>query len=187
MKMKNDNVYPRYVLWKGIMFPSLEICSLKRNDDGWLMEGSLTAKFRETGQTIVYQIFSDCNFNSLSAYIEVVSPWNKKRVDLQLRGGNWFVNGKIREDLAECRDVDLELSPATNTLPIRRSAVRIGEKVELVAAWIRVPDLTVEPLRQSYERISETMYLYKSNNFQAKLEVDEIGLVTSYEGVWQKW
>ncbi|MDA8142877.1 MAG: hypothetical protein M0T81_02725 [Thermoplasmatales archaeon] len=83
--MKNDNGYSRYALWKGIMFPSMEICGLKRNDGGWLMECSLTAKFRETGQTIVYQIFSDCNFNSLSAYIEAVSPWNKKRVDLQLR------------------------------------------------------------------------------------------------------
>jgi hypothetical protein len=91
-------------------------------------------------------------------------------------------------ELAEFVDVDLEISPSTNTLPIRRLNLAIGESRELTAAWVRFPELTVEPLAQRYTRLAERRYRYESvvSGFTAELEVDDLGLVVTYEGLWQR-
>lgn len=153
---------------------------------GWLLIGSLTAKYKETNLTLAYQIDSDFRFRSKRASVEVVSLENEKKIDLEFREVEWYVGGTKRGDLEMCTDVDLELTPSTNTLPIRRNSVGIGEKIETMAAWIRVPSLKVEPVRQSYERVSQSEYIYMSGNFHAKLEVNEVGLVTNYEGIWEE-
>jgi hypothetical protein len=85
-------------------------------------------------------------------------------------------------------DVDLGFSPVTNTLPIRRLDPAIGEAVAVTAAWVRFPELTVEPLSQRYIRLAERRYRYESAGgaFVAEIEVDDLGLVTTYEGGWRR-
>jgi hypothetical protein len=58
----------------------------------------------------------------------------------------------------------------------------------IVAAWVRFPDLALEPLPQEYERLAESRYRYSSRggSFVAQLEVDEHGLVLDYEGQWRR-
>jgi uncharacterized protein len=117
-------------------------------------------------------------------------------LELMVRDGHWFkVNNDHRThssqeieltDLAGCIDVDLGLTPATNTLPIRRLQLEIGETATLMAAWVKFPSLDIVPLEQRYERLSEFSYRYSSTNFTALLEVDELGLVTHYEGGWER-
>jgi hypothetical protein len=65
----------------------------------------------------------------------------------------------------------------------------VGERSGLVkAAWVRFPDLTLQPLPQEYERISEWRYQYSSagGEFVAEIAVDEDGLALNYEGFWQR-
>ena len=85
-------------------------------------------------------------------------------------------------------DVDLGWSPSTNTLPVRRLQLAVGERRDLTAAWVRFPQLAVQPLPQSYTRTGERTWLYESRGaaFRAALEVDEQGLVVDYEGLWRR-
>jgi hypothetical protein len=85
-------------------------------------------------------------------------------------------------------DIDLSLSPATNTLPIRRIAPAIGESVEVTAVWVGFPELAMETLPQRYTRLDERRYRYESNGgaFVAIIEVDDLGLVNRYEGLWER-
>jgi hypothetical protein len=85
-------------------------------------------------------------------------------------------------------DVDLGITPATNTLPIRRLDPAIGESVAVTAAWVRFPELTVESLPQTYTRLAERRYRYESAGgaFVAAIEVDDLGLVIAYEGGWRR-
>jgi uncharacterized protein len=84
-----------------------------------------------------------------------------------------------------CVDVDLGFTPATNTLPIRRLGLEVGEAAELAVAWLRWPTLRVERAEQRYERLARDRYRYSSGDFEADLTVDEHGLVVEYEGVWR--
>lgn len=90
--------------------------------------------------------------------------------------------------VAGCLDVDLAFTPATNILPLRRLGLAVGDSREMTAAWVRFPDLSVEPLAQRYTRLDERRVRYESRGgaFTAELEVDELGLVVRYPPLWER-
>jgi hypothetical protein len=53
---------------------------------------------------------------------------------------------------------------------------------------VKFPSLEVATLPQQSERLSASRYRYESfpHNFVAMLEVDDLGLVRSYEGLWER-
>ena len=76
----------------------------------------------------------------------------------------------------------------TNTLPIRRLDLKVGEAAPVRAAWLRFPSFALEPLEQSYERLDNNMYRYESagGRFVARVGVDDSGLVTDYGDIWSR-
>ncbi len=102
--------------------------------------------------------------------------------------GVWRVSRQPRPDLASCEDIDLSVTPSTNTLPIRRLALEPGDHMNVTAAWVRFPELTVEPLRQRYTRLAANRYRYESldSGFTADLETDDDGLVVLYPNLWAR-
>lgn len=89
--------------------------------------------------------------------------------------------------MSGCIDLDLAFSPSTNLLPIRRLGLDIGEAAEARAAWLRVPDFTLEPLAQVYRRLDVATYRYQSagGRFVTELQVNAAGLVTRYPQLWE--
>jgi hypothetical protein len=102
----------------------------------------------------------------------------------------WTLNGTDCPQVTGCRDVDLSFSPSTNLLPIRRLSLRVGERANVRAAWLRFPTFSLEPLDQEYERVGDSSYRYESAGgaFVAALEVNSVGFVTNYPDLWkQEW
>jgi uncharacterized protein len=103
--------------------------------------------------------------------------------------GAWRVDGRPRPDLAGCLDLDLEASVCTNVLPVRRLALEVGERAAAPAAWLRVPDLRVERLEQTYERLPDeggnSRYDYESpdQDFRCVLVFGPDGLTLDYPGI----
>ncbi len=62
----------------------------------------------------------------------------------------------------------------------------VGETAEIDAAWIRFPELDVVRASQRYTRLADRRYLYQSRTFQAELDVDDLGLVVTYPGIWKR-
>lgn len=98
----------------------------------------------------------------------------------------WLVNGRERRDLFGCTDVDIGVTPASNSLPIRRLNLQIGETRDVVAAWVRFPEFRVDPMRQRYTRIDQNTYLYESveSGYRAELTVGDCAVVEKYVGEW---
>ena len=81
-------------------------------------------------------------------------------------------------------DVDLEASACTNTLPIHRLPLPLGELTEAPAAYVRALDLSVARLDQTYRRLDGRRYDYTSEaDFRAVLEYDAAGLIVDYPGI----
>ena len=99
----------------------------------------------------------------------------------------WQLNGADRSAVDGCIDLDLNFSPVTNLLPIRRLNLEVGEHAEVKAAWLRFPSFELEPLSQVYTRLNEFTYRYSSGGgeFVRDLTVNEVGFVTNYPGFWQ--
>lgn len=99
----------------------------------------------------------------------------------------WTVDGARRADLAAAVDIDLALSPFTNTLPIRRLRLPVGASAEIITAYVGL-DLTVQPDGQRYTRLDEHRYRYEAldGGFEREIEVDDAGLVVDYPGLFAR-
>ena len=98
-------------------------------------------------------------------------------------------DGKVVEALSGCTDIDISATPFTNTLPIRRLGLQQGERREIRAAYLAIPALTIEPVRQAYTCIAAgKTYLYEGlfRDFRAHLDVDEHGLVLDYPSLFRR-
>ena len=103
--------------------------------------------------------------------------------DGRVQGGAW--DGEL-PDLSAARDIDLENSPLTNTMPILREGFREGGSGEFTMAFVLMPTLRVDASRQGYEHVrrdgnvSVVRYLSLESDFRADLELDEDGLLVFY-------
>lgn len=97
-------------------------------------------------------------------------------------GRRWRFNGAECPAVAGCIDLDLNFSPSTNLLPIRRLGLAIGQEAEVRAAWLRFPSFSLEPLEQRYRRVDAATYRYESGGgrFTSELRVNVAGFVTQY-------
>ena len=136
-----------------------------------------------------YEIQCDGLWQTRHADISLHDGKVDRALQISAENGRWYANGNLHESVNGCLDIDLGWSPSTNTLPIRRLDLDVGQSSgEIVAAWIRFPELELTTLLQEYRRISERQYRYSSRGgaFVAQISVDHDGLVTDYEGFWQR-
>jgi len=134
-----------------------------------------------------YRIVCDPAWRTLAAEVSLERVGVRRELHMTVRdGGRWWVEGEEDARLRSCTDVDLEISPSTNTIPIRRLNLTVGQESAVTAAWVRFPALTVEPLAQRYTRTGANRYRYSSGDFATRIDVDDLGLVTRYEGGWSQ-
>jgi hypothetical protein len=154
------------------------------------LAGSIVALHNNIPLEVRYRIQCDSGWRTRAVSIEQRLGLQRSTLSLAVdEAGAWTDErtGPVG-GLAGCLDVDLELSPITNSLPIKRMNLAIGQLEEIAAAWIRFPSLEIVHARQSYERLSERTYRYCSlvSGFTAEIEVDEMGLTVRYEGIWDR-
>jgi uncharacterized protein len=104
--------------------------------------------------------------------------------------GHWYdMNGTPLPELDGAIDVDLPLTPFTNTLPIRRLGLRAGESADLKVAYLTVPELSVIADPQRYfclEPLKRYRYESLDSDFEREIEVDAAGLVETYPGLFKR-
>jgi hypothetical protein len=133
-----------------------------------------------------YEVECDASWSTVTAAVWGSVERRHVDVDVRVTDGRWFLNDVLVPDVDGCIDVDLNFSPSTNLLPIRRLALGVGEEATVRAAWLRFPSFALEPLEQSYRRLGDRTYRYSSagGRFVAELEVDDDGLPRRYGEIW---
>lgn len=174
----------RWIMWQGLLAPSLERCILSAAEDGFALDGLLLQTHAVTPYVARYSIQLDPIWRTRKLELELDNRGRRTLLVNRDAAGQWTRDGQRLHDFDDCIDIDLEWSPSTNTLPIRRLDLAIGQTATLSATWIRFPSLEIERLEQSYERLSDERYRYRSGRFMADLTVDPDGLVLQYGVIW---
>jgi uncharacterized protein len=135
-----------------------------------------------------HEVHCDENWLTHRVQVEQTIGNDVKSLSLSVeKRGVWRSSRQELRDIQGCDDVDLAVTPATNTLAIRRLNLEVGSSASIIAAWVKFPELTVQPLSQRYTRLSKDTYRYESNTgFSAEIVVDDLGLVTTYPGGWER-
>jgi len=125
------------------------------------------------------------------ATLQSLGPHGQRSLILESDGhGRWRDGqGRTREDLDGCVDIDIWPTPFTNSFPLRREPMAIGQRHLFRMAWVAAPELSVQPFPQAYTRIDAYRYRYESldgSGFTAVLQVDDAGLVIDYPGLFRR-
>jgi hypothetical protein len=188
----------RFLVWSGVEEWIAETAEIELTDGGLRASGTQLgadpAPYR-----IDYRL--ECPDDYVTRELELTSTgegWRRRlalthdgdggwRADVtsdgEVPGGAW--DGEL-PDLSGARDVDLQNSPLTNTMPILRHGFQRGGEGDFLMAFVTLPSLRVEASPQRYEHVSAAengsvvRYLSRDGDFTAELELDDEGLLVFY-------
>jgi putative acetyltransferase len=163
----------RQVVWDGPY--GREGCEVTDLPDGTVLRG------RVEDLDLRYAVEVDGVWRTRTA--TVVTPEGRRRFSAD-GAGRWWRDGQPLDELDGCIDADLEVSPATNTLPVRRALVAGRADLATLAAWIRVPGPAVVPSRQRYSQLGPDRWHCRAGTFETELTLDEDALVVAYGDRW---
>ena len=163
-----------------------EHCTLTVRDSGSSLIGTVLGSEAGVPVRIEYRVLTDGTGLTTAVHVRDLRAFEQRTLTVERSSkGAWTVNGATVSALRGCTDIDLGCSPSTNTLPIRRLRLAIGASTTIKAAWVLFPSLEVVKGAQTYTRIDEFTYRYKSGTFEAELIVDDDGIVAQY-AEWQR-
>jgi uncharacterized protein len=159
-----------------------ETLTLRWENEGW----TATGEVQREAVTYVIRLSATWQVRQFLLFRDLDEP------DLWLGtdgSGRWGeMNGAHRSDLDGCIDVDLTCTPFTNSLPIRRLQLDVGQAAVTLAATIDVETLAVVPVTQQYRRLSPRRFEYTNlqSGFHTDFDIDEYGLVHDYDGHFRR-
>lgn len=179
------------VRWQDANGTGIELCQLDRDAAGLRLSGAV-AGIRDSVEGGFYVVTADARSRTREVLVWTTGG---ARLHLHTDGiGHWhdLRDGSALPALAGTIDIDLGMTPATNTLPILRLGLGIGQSAQIQAAYVPLPGAfaQLQPRRmvQRYTRLADDLYLYESlgSAFSARLRIDDDGLVRNYPGLYRR-
>jgi len=171
----------RWSAWDGPA-EGLEHAEIRPVGGGLLVESAVVGR----GFALAYRLLLTADWTLTAAD---VSTMDGRRASLRATGsGAWLdADGRPLPALDGCVDIDIEATPLTNTLPIRRLPFGPGEARDLALIHVSAPSLAVSVARQRYARTGRG-YRFESldSDFAVDLPVDEDGFVLDYPGLFRR-
>ena len=183
-----DGQVEHQVVWHCSLLSSSEHASLLEGHNGHRLHGLAVLPLGDLPCHIDYVVTMDGEWRPLEARATITTPSGTREMVLcSDRAGGWALNGSPASHLEGCGDVDLGWTPATNTVPIRRLRLEVGESATITAAWMRFPELDVVRNMQAYTRLANDRWRYRSADYDFELVTDvTTGLVLSYgDDLWR--
>jgi hypothetical protein len=171
------------ILWKGREYYSLENCLMTTTEKGSEINSVIIGSYQEKIFRVEYLIKTNLYWETLFFEIKSQHSDNTNYLRFESDGkGNWIADGKPVEQFNGCIDIDIPLTPFTNTLPINRLKMAKKEESQIQVLYLDLLEQETKPVRQKYTRLSKTKYHYENvpNDFEAVIKVDELGLVVDY-------
>lgn len=177
------------ILWAGREYRSLENCLIETADTGVFIRSTIIGSYEGKIYQVEYEIRTNAEWETLS--LQMRSRHSDRIMQWYCESdtrGNWTSNGQEMTEWNGCVDIDISLTPFTNTLPIRRLRLSDGAVQTIRVLFFDILEHEIRPVDQQYTRLSDKEYEYNNvvTDFKAKLVVNEQGLVVDYPGLFVK-
>lgn len=174
-------------VWRRIGLRGLEHLTLQQVIGGYRVDSVLSVEVELGGVICEYHFDLDEHWRTKTFNItqNQAAEDRAMRVD-RISDSEWTVDGLPRPELSGCLDIDITVSPFTNTLAIHQLNLAPNEAKEMTAVYVQVPQMQVISSRQRYQRLDPAepprRFLYSGldTGFIQEITVDEHGLVESY-------
>ncbi len=155
-------------VWDWVGGIGLEWCSVEERSKGVNIDGRVVAVIAGVPTSLTYSLRLDSSWCFEQAILKCESADKKTVLEIRRTFQGWSTNGRVRPDLNGCMDIDIMTSPLTNMLPIRRLPWERGRGYDILTAFIRVPELSVDDLQDPVMLVHKALA-----EMDDVLEVDE--------------
>jgi hypothetical protein len=171
------------ILWSGREYYSLENCLVNTTGGGTDITSTIIGHYEKKIYKVEYHIKTNRHWETI--FFKIDARHSNQTQVIQLKGdghGNWKRDGEALPQFNGCIDIDIPLTPFTNTLPINRLNLTPGQTQEIQVLYLDLLAQEIKPVRQKYTCISSSEYHYENvpNDFEANIRVDDSGLVVDY-------
>ena len=176
------------LLWTGIEYYSLENCLINTAGKNNHINSSIIGYYQDKIYNVSYYIKTSSQWETYFLELEYRINNEEHTIKLEKINDDWLFNKEKKETFKHCIDIDISITPFTNTLPINRLQLRKGEQSKINVIYINIFEHHVKPVHQSYQCIAAGKFLYKNipNDFEAEIEVDEAGFVINYPSLFKR-
>lgn len=174
------------ILWTGQRYHSTEHCILTENAVGNEIVSTIIGYSGGKIYKVDYEITTNEAWELRAASLKIQCN-NKKQVIRIERGEDGvLLNGVIVPEYSDVKDIDISLTPFTNTLPINRLKLVDNEKQVIQVLYFDILEKEIKPVKQVYTKLGVDLYRYENfdKSFSADIRVDEQGLVSHYPGLF---
>jgi hypothetical protein len=157
-----------------------EVTEFRWENEGWTISGNVdrervqyVVRLSATWQVRQFLLFRDLEDPDLWLATDGTARWGE-------------MNGAHRVELDGCYDIDLVCTPLTNSLPIRRLPLHVGDSAELPIVVIDVETLDVRAAAHRYMRLDTHRWAFDNADDSVEFEVDQHGLLIDYPGRFRR-
>lgn len=143
--------------------------------------------YEEIIYQVEYHIKTNANWETIFFEITTRHSNQTETISGESDGkGNWTNAGEPMELFRGCIDIDIRLTPFTNTLPIRRLQLQPQQTRAIQVLYCDPLQVQTLPVRQQYTCLSANEYHYENipNDFEANIQVDGSGFVVDYPSLF---
>jgi uncharacterized protein len=179
----------RAVAWTKDDPPGMELAEVRLTHSALAASGAAIGT-HPAAYRLEYSLVTEGGFVTTRLRIEARGERLHNTLELlRSEKGQWNANGRDLPELDRALDCDIGLSPLTNSMPVlRQGLLAESGSVELLMAWVSVPDLSVHVSPQRYTGLGERVVRFESldDPFTAEITFDEDGLVLDYPGIGRR-
>ena len=137
--------------------------------------------------TAHFRVALDARWRHRSTTVTVVEAAGVRALELTSSDGTWARDGHHDPALDGCTDLDLAGNPFTNAFVTRRVAPDVGAEIEVLAAYVETPALSVRRLVQRYHRTAADRWVYADDLYGTfEFGSDADGVAVDYEGLAER-
>lgn len=205
-----QSVDVQLVSWSWQTRMGLDVAAVTRTPDRVWVQGRVQVQWDDGPLELAYRLECEADWRFLRLDARTVYRGDTRALELAWDGRQWTDGQGPRDDLAHAAYIDIMATPITNTLPVCHATWEPGASQVFTMAYVRLPELTVEPVRQRYTLLAteadgrrrfryETLgpaaqrqgqgtglsgYHGQDSSFTAELTLDAGGLVIGYPPYW---
>lgn len=177
------------IVWQALAWPGTEYFELDSKPEGIVAKSYLTGTIDQKPYALAYKVELTPEWQ-----VKRFGVWSLANVSKQIvlstdLNGHWFDSGGAPQSQFDgCYDIDLSITPFTNSLPINRMKWYKGKKQRVDVLYVRLPDFEPHKVAQYYTQLQDFRYFYRDGtvDFTADLQVDKDGLIIEYPGLFTR-
>jgi uncharacterized protein len=175
-------------VWRRLDLVGLVFARLDVDRDAVTVEGDEICAEGAERWAARFGVALDAGWRHERTTVEVVDDSGTRRLELESDGaGSWLRDGRPDPFLEGCTVVDLAGNPFTNAFVTRTVAPTADSELEVRAAYVETPALSVRPLVQRYERLAADRWAYADDEYgRFEFTSDPDGITIDYEGLAER-